>query len=83
MTHIEKLKSAEATYNELISIINKFETIEQFLEEMGYCYDAVIHYICYLLDLKCDAVRYAYVDNAISDEYTWEELYENIHECGE
>lgn len=80
MKLLEKLNTAQATYNELISNMNKFETTENFFDELGYSYDACLYYICHLLGLECDTVRYAYLDNAISDEYNWDEVYENIHE---
>lgn len=80
MKPLEKLKTAESTYNELVSNMNKFETTESFFDELGYSYDACLYYICYLLGLQCDTIRYAFLDNAISDEYIWEEVYENIYE---
>jgi len=76
-----RLKTAQNTYNELLTNINKFESIEDFLKECGYIYDATLYYICDCLELKCDDGRYRYLDNCVTKELDWEELYEGVHEC--
>lgn len=80
MTQLEKIKTAEMTYKELINTMSKFEDVNNFFDSLGYCYDACLYYICFLIGLECNPIRYAYLDNAISDDYLWEEVYEGIHE---
>lgn len=74
------LNTAENTYNELLYNIGKFECIELFLDECAYMYDATIYYIYDCIGLECNDERFRYLDNCITKELSWEEVYENIHE---
>ena len=78
-----RLKTAVNTYNELLDNINKFLSIQDFLSECGYLYDATLYYICDCFELECDDERYRYLDNCVTKELSWEECYEKVHECGE
>ena len=74
-----RLNTAKNTYNELQSNINKYESMEDFLSENSFAYDSVIYYICDCLEIECDDEVFRYLDNAITDEITFEELYKEIH----
>ena len=78
-----RLKTARNVYNELLQNISKYESIEDFLSECGYLYDSVLYYICDCLQIKCDDGVYRYLDNAITKEWDFDDVYEYIHYSGQ
>lgn len=75
-----RLNTAKNVYNELISNIDKYESLEDYLSENSFTYDAILYYIYNCLKMECYDDEYRYLNNCIKGGLSWEEVYENIHE---
>ena len=72
------LNIAENTYNELLANISKFNSMEDFLEDLAYGYDAYLTRIMYCLRLDYKDELYCYLDSCISKEMNWNDTYEGL-----